>query len=64
MTTVKQLIESFDSLPESEKHQATVAILRRSGALEIGDIPESALTKSADELFQVMDEEEIADASR
>ncbi len=56
--TVQQLLDSFDALSEIDKHQATVEILRRfTGALE-GDLPESALSEAADELFRDLDVQE------
>jgi hypothetical protein len=48
---VQQLIDSFDSLTESEKQVAAVAILRRAADLAPADLPEEALIAAADELF-------------
>lgn len=61
-TAVQQLLESFDALPEADKHQAAVEILRRS--LPDGDVPESALVEAADELFRALDAEEVGHGPR
>jgi hypothetical protein len=61
-TAVQQLLESFDGLPEAEKHRAAVEILRRiTPALE-GDVPESTLIEAAEELFRALDAEEATHA--
>jgi hypothetical protein len=63
-TAVQQLLNSFDALPEADKHQAAVEILRRvSGSVE-GDLPETALVEAADELFRALDAEEAGHAPR
>jgi hypothetical protein len=63
-TAVQQLLDSFDALPEAEKHQATVEILRRVSASVGGDLPEAALVEAADELFRALDAEEAGHAPR
>jgi hypothetical protein len=56
--TAQQLLHSFDALPDAEKHQVAIEILRRfPGAVE-GDLPESALVEAADELFRTLDADE------
>lgn len=61
-TAVQQLLDSFDALPEPDKHQAALEILRRyAGAVE-GDLPETALIEAADDLFRTLDEEESSRA--
>jgi hypothetical protein len=60
----QQLLNSFDALPEAEKHHVAIEILRRyAGAVE-GDVPQSALVEAADELFRTLDEEEAGHAPR
>jgi hypothetical protein len=59
--TVQQLLDSFDALPEPDKHQAAIEILRRYGGAAEDDLPESALVEAADELFRALDEEETGD---
>ncbi|HJT75712.1 MAG TPA: hypothetical protein VJ739_00770 [Gemmataceae bacterium] len=60
---VRQLLDSFDALPDADKHQAAVEILRRYAAA-VGDLPEAALVEAADELFRALDAEEAGRAQR
>src|SRR5262249_48970263 len=61
---VQQLLNAFDSLPEADKHQAAVEILRRVSPSAEGDLPESALVEAAEELFLALDAEEARNAQR
>lgn len=54
---VRDLLASFDALPDSEKQLVAVEILRRSPE---GDLPFSTLDYLADELFTKLDEEETS----
>ncbi len=63
-TAVQQLLNAFDGLPEADKHQSTVEILRRVSAPVEGDVPESALVEAADELFRALDAEEAGHPHR
>jgi hypothetical protein len=63
-TAVQQLLESFDALPEADRHRAAIEILRRALPAVEGDLPDSALVAAADELFRALDAEEAADAPR
>jgi hypothetical protein len=60
----RQLLDSFDALPEQDKHQVAMEIMRRAAVVGEGDLPESALTEAADELFRGLDEEEAGHASQ
>ena len=51
--TVQRLLDTFESLPEPEKHVVAVEILRRAQAP--GDLPDSALVDAAEELFLALD---------
>jgi hypothetical protein len=62
--TARQLLDSFDALPDAEKHQVAVEILRRVTVAVEGDLPESALVEVADELFRTLDAEEAGHARR
>lgn len=62
--TVQQVLSSFDALPEPDKHQAAIEILRRYGGFAQGDLTEDALAQTADELFGVLDDEEAGNAPR
>jgi hypothetical protein len=57
-------LESFDNLPEADKHRAAVEILRRISATVEGDVPEAALVEAAEELFRALDAEEAVRAQR
>jgi hypothetical protein len=60
--SVQKLLDSFEALSESDKHQAAVEILRRfTGSVE-GDLSDSALVEVADELFRALDAEEAGHA--
>jgi hypothetical protein len=61
--TVQQLLDSFDALPDADKHLAIVEILRRFSVAGEDDLPESALIGAADELFRSLDEAEVAHGS-
>ncbi|HTU17815.1 MAG TPA: CRISPR-associated endonuclease Cas2 [Gemmataceae bacterium] len=62
-TAVQQLLNAFDNLPETDKHEAVAEILRRVSASVEGDVPESALNELAAELFRSYDAEEDARAA-
>ena len=55
---VQQLLASFDSLSDADKHLVVVEILRRVAGAAPGDMPEGALVEAADELFRTLDAEE------
>ena len=50
---VSNLLDTFDALPEPDKHLAAVEILRRAQAE--GDLPDAALIQAAEELFLALD---------
>jgi hypothetical protein len=58
----QQLLDAFDALPEADKHQVVIDILRRFAGAGAGDLPEEALTAAADELFLALDAEEARHA--
>ncbi len=57
ITTAQQILESFDTLSDSEKHHVAVEILRRSPDVAEDDMIES-LHVAAEEGFLRMDAEE------
>jgi NADH:ubiquinone oxidoreductase subunit E len=61
-TAVRQLLESFQSLSETEKYEASVEILRHLQQEAKGPLPDEALAEIADELFRQLDAREAADA--
>jgi hypothetical protein len=60
----KQLLDSFDTLSDADKHWVAVEILRRFGGATEGDVPDAALVEAADELFRALDAEEAGHAPR
>ncbi|MBV9126381.1 MAG: hypothetical protein JO112_23785 [Planctomycetes bacterium] len=62
--TVRQLLDSFDTLSDADKHQVAIEILRRFGGAAKGDLPEAALVEAADELFRALDAEEAGHGPR
>ena len=61
---VRQVLDSFNSLAEADKHQVAIEILREFAGRGAGDLPEEALVEAADELFRSLDVEEARHASR
>jgi NADH:ubiquinone oxidoreductase subunit E len=61
-TGVRQLLESFDALSETEKHEAAVELLRRVQREAGGAVSDEALVEAADQLFRELDAREGADA--
>ena len=61
-TTVQEILEFFDALPEADRHRAAIEILRRALLAAEGNLPESTLVGAADELFRALEAEEAADA--
>ena len=55
----KELLDSFNSLWDVEKHEATVEILKSSESALITD---SSLSEIADDLFRVLDQSELENA--
>ena len=55
---VKDLLNRFDSLTASEKHEAASQLLRRVIEGEAGEIAEDALVAAAEHLFLDLDARE------
>jgi hypothetical protein len=55
---VRHILDSFDALPEPERHVAAVEILRRVSASCSDDLLQAALLEAANGLFLALDEEE------
>jgi hypothetical protein len=62
--TARELLDSFDALPDADKHQVAVEILRQFSSASECDLRENALVGAADELFCTLDEEEAGNARR
>ena len=55
---VRELLNSFDQLPEAEQREAATEILRRSLSLELPPIDDETLVERAEELFLNLDRQE------
>jgi hypothetical protein len=58
----EQILGSFDSLSDAEKHQVAVEILRRVSGSTSGDLADDELSAAADQLFCDLDAEEAKHA--
>jgi hypothetical protein len=59
-SAVQSLLDTFDALPEVERHEAVVELLRRVEAP--AELPDDALAALADDVFCELDAQEAADA--
>lgn len=59
--SVQILLDSFDRLPEIEKTQFAVEILRRVVDLDLSPLSDEALVLCADAIFLELDRQEMAD---
>jgi hypothetical protein len=55
---VRDLLDSFEALPDAEKHELAVEVLRRVGKPAHGHLSDESLTALADELFCALDAQE------
>ena len=53
-----QLLAAFEALPATEQQDVLTQILRRTGDLPDSHLSDDDLTSVADDLFQILDEEE------
>jgi hypothetical protein len=56
--TSKQLLNSFEQLPETEKKQFVIEILRRTLSIAIPPLTDEEMTLNAEAIFLNLDEEE------
>lgn len=61
-STVKNLLQSFETLPDSDKRELVAEIVRRSLSLDLPGLTDDDLCQSADELFRELDRREGQDA--
>ena len=61
--TARQLLDAFDTLPETER-EAVVAELLTRHPVGAGELPDAGLVELAEELFRAYDAEEAAEHSR
>jgi hypothetical protein len=57
-TLVKELLSTFDSLPESERLEMAVEILKRVTNLDFPPLSDEDLVCNAEELFLELDQQE------
>lgn len=62
VATVQYLLDTFDSLPPPERHEAAIAILRRVADLDYGPLDDESIDRIAEESFLEYDAREAADA--
>jgi hypothetical protein len=62
MAAVQQILDSYDALPDDDKHRTAVEILRRFTGTSAGDLPNGTLIRAAEDLFLALDAEEAAHA--
>jgi hypothetical protein len=55
---VRQLLNSFEQLPETDKREAAAEILRRSLQNDFPPLEDTALVECAEELFLSLDQRE------
>ena len=53
--TAKRLLDTFDALPEPERHEVAREILRRTALAEHGALQDAELVVLADEVFRELD---------
>lgn len=57
---VRQLLNSFEQLPETDKREAAAEILRRSLQSDLLPLEDTALVECAEELFLSLDQREAS----
>jgi hypothetical protein len=57
-TAARQLIDSFDALPEQEKHEVLAQLLRRLMNAPYATVSDDDLAQAADVVFQEYDHRE------
>lgn len=58
--TVENLLEIFEELSDSEKHDLAVAVMRRTIDFDVPAFSDDELVIAAEELFLALDREEDA----
>jgi hypothetical protein len=60
-SAVRELLRSFQSLSDAEKHEAASLLLKHVVQGEAGDVGDDALVAAAEELFLELDAREAGD---
>ena len=61
-TQVRNILESFDTLPEVDKRELATEIIRRSVLLDSPPMTDPQLVSAAEETFLELDRREASDA--
>ena len=56
--STKQILKSFDQLPEAEKRQLAYEIIRRTVRLDLPELTDEELILNAEEIFLELDKRE------
>ena len=59
-SSVQQMLDTFDQMPEAEKREFAAEILRRTLSLEYEPLSDEELTLNAEQLFRELDRREAA----
>ena len=59
-TPAQNVINTFDGLPNSEKHEVASAILRCTAEMEFGPLSDDEIVLNAEETFLEIDRREAA----
>lgn len=62
-TSVQELLQSFDQLPDADKRELATHILRRTRHWEVVPLTDEDLVEAAEEVFLELDQRESADES-
>jgi hypothetical protein len=54
----QKVLDTFETLPEKDKKEIAVEILRRTSAESYGDLDDAALVLAADQVFLELDRRE------
>ncbi len=55
--SVEQLVKSFELLPDEEKQQAALEIIRRSLSLDLPELSDDSFVLAAEQTFLQLDKE-------
>jgi len=61
-TQVRNILESFDLLPEDDKREAATEIIRRSQSLALSPLTDEQLIGTAEDAFLAIDRREAGNA--
>ncbi|MDD5093070.1 MAG: hypothetical protein PHV74_01625 [Dehalococcoidia bacterium] len=57
-TSVKQLLDTFDRLPDADKREMAAEIMRRTVKLDLSPLADEYLVLNAEDLFLELDKRE------